>query len=354
MDWEAPADAWYVWVAVTIISLAMAGIVLGLPTGPTPDADRAANAIEETSGSSYEAATTYEHDADAVRIDGKTIELKNDHGTDRASINYGQVIVVNGDDRLENLTYGSGFDEEFDAELDDPTRDAATAFVTRTADARDANSGEWINSTDDLTVRRVVVEPDEVTDPEISVSIEDDWWESVDLFTYFFDVPQYVEITHRGPHEDTVEYTIEAGNVIEDEYGIEEFWDDADDAEWSDGDCWFDTCTGDDPEELLNPVQHAELSITHPARYDSNRIELDDRVEDGTGEDVWVGDYPITVTAESDHYSCERTISDRSGFDTDLCRTVETGTASEDLADEMGWLELNDETEAYHVTLVVV
>jgi len=34
MDLEAPADAWYVWLAVSIISAAVAGIALGLPTGP--------------------------------------------------------------------------------------------------------------------------------------------------------------------------------------------------------------------------------------------------------------------------------------------------------------------------------
>ncbi|AHG00753.1 hypothetical protein HALLA_05955 [Halostagnicola larsenii XH-48] len=50
MELEAPADAWYVWLALSIVSIAIVGIVLGLPTGPPPDANEAANTIERTAG----------------------------------------------------------------------------------------------------------------------------------------------------------------------------------------------------------------------------------------------------------------------------------------------------------------
>ncbi|WP_436344931.1 DUF7283 family protein [Natronorubrum sp. FCH18a] len=358
MDWEAPADAWYVWVAVTIVSFAMAGIVLGLPTAPPPDADRTANAIEETAGSSYEAASTYGYDADEIKIDGKTIELRNEGGTDRSSLTYEQVVVVNGDDRLERLVYGEVFEEEFEDELDDPHEDAATVFMERVADAEENNSGEWLTASDELTVRQVTVEPDETTNIHVEVGSH----ETVDLIASTHDdVPQSIDATYEGFSRFTgVDYTIEGESVIEEEYDdSDSFWEQAKDtfSDWVDSvSCWLSDCDDDvDPEDEINPGHVAEIDngdgdVKLYSEEGTDEITFSSHISWDRGENVWIGEYPLTVTAEFDETTCSATLTS-STDDEYLCSV---GTDSDERVDELTWIELNDETEKYHVTLVVV
>jgi hypothetical protein len=46
MNLEAPADAWYVWVGVALVSMTVAGVVGGLPSQPPPDSQTAANTVD--------------------------------------------------------------------------------------------------------------------------------------------------------------------------------------------------------------------------------------------------------------------------------------------------------------------
>ncbi|ELY40246.1 DUF7283 family protein [Natronorubrum tibetense] len=351
MDWEAPADAWYVWVAVAIVSFAMAGIVLGLPTAPPPDADGTANAIEETSGSSYEAASTYGYDADEIKIDGTTIELRNEEGTDRSSLRYEQVVVVNGDDRLERLVYGETFEEEFEDEIDEPHEDAATVFMDRLAAAEEDNAGEWLTASEELTVRQVAVEPNEVRD----IHVEATDHQTVDIITDEYTVPRKIDASFSGFGDEStdVHYTVTGTSIVEEEYdGSSSFWSEVADtfSDWVDSArCWLSDCEDEtDPEDELNPLYETEREWTHRGTS-TQYVHLDYEYR-GEDEDVWVGDYPLTVTAEFDGTTCSATL-DSSSDDAHLCPL---GTDSEERADELNWIELNDETEKYHVTLVVV
>lgn len=173
MDWEAPADAWYVWLGVTVISLAIGGVVLGLPTGPPPDANQAANTIDRVSGSTEDASGRYDHDADLVKIDGATIELQNDDGVDRATLRYGEVVPVRDDQRLANLTRGASFEDEYrdefetdlpwdgliDLTLLSATEDerAVEALLEDADEAYENNTGEWYGAEGELVVRTVSV-----------------------------------------------------------------------------------------------------------------------------------------------------------------------------------------------------
>lgn len=94
MELETPADAWYVWVGVAIVSVGVAGIALGLPSQPPPDANEAANAIDRVAASQYGASASFDHDAEAVRIGPKQIALRNDGGTAHASIAVGSMTPV--------------------------------------------------------------------------------------------------------------------------------------------------------------------------------------------------------------------------------------------------------------------
>lgn len=94
MEFESPADAWYVWVGVAIVSVGVAGVALGLPSVPPPDANEAANGIDRVAASQYGASASFDHDAETVRIGPKQIAMRNDGGTAHASIAVGSMTPV--------------------------------------------------------------------------------------------------------------------------------------------------------------------------------------------------------------------------------------------------------------------
>lgn len=195
MDWEAPVDGWYVWLAVALASLAFVGIALSLPSAPPPDATRTANTIDDVAGTNYEASARMEHDAEAVKIDGRRIEMRNDDGNSHASLAFGEVVIVNGHDKLENVAYGSSFADEYEEypgestdedsdskssiwgddlltcihvvdyldtcdETDDGNASSADSAIRR--DLADAwgNRSEWKEANGELVVRTVSWDPD--------------------------------------------------------------------------------------------------------------------------------------------------------------------------------------------------
>ena len=158
MDLEAPADAWYVYLAVAIVSIALAGLALGVSTGPPPDAEQAANTIEGATASELTASASYDHDADVVTIDRQTITMENDHGTAHASFSYGIVVPVNGDERLENLVYGADFADEYETELQDGDTHAFAVFKQDVEAAFDENTGNALQVNGELHARQLTID----------------------------------------------------------------------------------------------------------------------------------------------------------------------------------------------------
>jgi hypothetical protein len=113
MDWEAPADAWYVWFGVGLVSFAFAGIALSLSTVPPPDAAAAANTIDEAASTRHGATLTYEHDADEFRIGPKQLQLRNEGGESSATIAFGTITLVRYDGSLEAILHGDDPSEHF-------------------------------------------------------------------------------------------------------------------------------------------------------------------------------------------------------------------------------------------------
>lgn len=94
MDFEAPADAWYVWFGVALVSVSCAGIALQLPSQPPPDATKAVNTIDRVGSSPQQSFASYEHDATEVKLDTRRISMRNDGGTDHASITFGSMTPL--------------------------------------------------------------------------------------------------------------------------------------------------------------------------------------------------------------------------------------------------------------------
>lgn len=297
MDLETPADAWYVWLAVSLVSLAMAGIAIGLPTGPPPDAAKAANSIEHVSGAeTYEATTGYQHDADEVRIDGKTISMRNDHGTAHSSIAYGQVVPVMGHDRLENVAHGTAIGDEYAAEIEAPGETGIDAFLEDVRTAQEETAGEWRYADGELRATTVRTMPS----PAVSASVTAGEPSNplVDELAFAYETNRAVDFSFRAEGADGME---------------------------------ADTYTTSDRGA-------GEVTIDHAA-IEGNTLRFPITVE------IWTSGVGV----------CQVTIeSDRAGERTEICDRDEGSVEIDEDPDDRGYLERSTDgsSEVYHVTLV--
>lgn len=298
MDLEAPVDAWYVWLAVSIVSAAVAGIALGLPTGPPPDANRAANTIERTAGSSYSASATYDHDATEIKFDGRTLAMRNEHGTSRASLSYGHVVPVMGHERLENLSEGRSFEEEYAAELADTETNALDNFLEGVESAYADNSGEWRTADDQLRTRTVSTTPV----PTIRAAVE-------------------IEENSGSTHE--ILFAYESNRDVP----LEFF------ATGSQGRGEIRKSVDARPSRNTRTIGHDEF---HGHSSLSFPIDVEITVEDDT--------------------ICRDTIGEDRGDElVDTCESgEETVDTADDIVDSRGYVKRNTESESFYVTLVTV
>jgi len=149
MDLEAPADAWYVWLGVALVSVAFAGVALSLPTVPPPDAGAAANTIDEVAATEYGASASYEHDADRFRMGLKQVWLRSEGGTSHSTIAFGTMTLARYNDSLEAVLYGDEPWDQFESK---------EAFAEAVEDARvetTANRDRWRSTRGELRVKSV-------------------------------------------------------------------------------------------------------------------------------------------------------------------------------------------------------
>lgn len=151
MDLESPIDAWYVWIGVALISVGFTGVAVSLPSEAPPDADTAANAVEEVATSSFNSSVNYDHKAEEVWIDKRTIALRNDGGTARATIAFGTMTPVRAHptspEKGINITLGTPIEEEFE------DQEAMRVWVNETQE--NASMSGWRPAQDELRVRKV-------------------------------------------------------------------------------------------------------------------------------------------------------------------------------------------------------
>lgn len=87
-------DAAYVWLGVAMVSIALAGIALSVPAQPPPDAGEAATSIDRVAVSGYDASTTIAHSGTEISIGHERIALRNEAGTDAATISFAGLIPL--------------------------------------------------------------------------------------------------------------------------------------------------------------------------------------------------------------------------------------------------------------------
>ncbi|MDG5775857.1 hypothetical protein VB773_17580 [Haloarculaceae archaeon H-GB2-1] len=145
---DAPVDAWYTWVGVATVSLAVFGVVLGLPAVAPPDAATLAETVDSVASSPYEASATVEVRAERLRLGSTAVVLRNREGTSHATFAYAPVVPVVNSTLLGAVVDGRPPHRVFDSKV---------AFRTALDRARN-RPARWRDAPPELTVRRVTWE----------------------------------------------------------------------------------------------------------------------------------------------------------------------------------------------------
>lgn len=141
---DAPLEAWYVWLGLGMVSVTVAGTALSLPTAAPPTPAPVADSIDAVASSPNEARTTVDISADEIRLRPRTVALRTDGGTARARLAFGPVAPVS-DGSLRRVLHGTPPGRVY------PSFDA---FRDALVDAR-TTPGEWRSAPETLVVRRV-------------------------------------------------------------------------------------------------------------------------------------------------------------------------------------------------------
>lgn len=356
MDLEAPVDAWYVHAAVVIVSVAFAGIVLGISSMPPPDAQQAANTIEGATGSEYAASASYEHDAEMVTIEYETITVKNEHGTAHAGFAYGTVVPVNGYERLENVTNGRSFEAEFEDELDDPHTDATAEFFALIEAADADNTGAELHANGEIVARTVPVQEDSTIGLEAKATNNDALARDLaeqddDLDASDVEIPGTVRLRVDGTADNGTNVYISGTELTE--------TIDVDDSDgWLTGAITGFTCSyggfwcDDEPDVETDDTtteSFRELEEGHSETVTLVQGDLDELTDSDEDEvEIWAGTYDLWIMATgTDFGECHGTI-DEAGEWTELCAPDLTL----DDIDAPHWHE--DRGGVHYVTLVTV
>lgn len=141
---DGVVDAWYVWIGLSIASVALFGVVGSLPTTPPPDATGLAETVDRVAAG--DSGVTAEHAvaATAVRVAAGRVALRNGAGTAHADVAFGPVTPAF-DSRLSAVLHGSPPARRFDS---------PDAFRAATERARNATPS-WRPVDGPVVVRRV-------------------------------------------------------------------------------------------------------------------------------------------------------------------------------------------------------
>lgn len=144
---DAPVEAWYVWLGLAAVSGAAVAVAGAMPAAPPPDAAGAANAVDRVAAGQYPTAEEYALPATSeVRVGSDSLSLRGAGGAAHAGLAY-PVTPAGDDDRLEAVLGGDPPDGQF----------ASPGDLADAAAAARASEPTW-RSADRLVVRRVAWE----------------------------------------------------------------------------------------------------------------------------------------------------------------------------------------------------
>lgn len=142
---DVPVESTYVWVALVLVSAAVLGLAVRVPTAPPPDATPVARTVDSVASSPYEATASRPIDADQIRLGSERVGLRTDAGASHAGYAYDRVVPTSGSDSLGRVLRGRPPERVFDS------RNAFAAALKR---AR-IHTASWEPAPPRLLVRRV-------------------------------------------------------------------------------------------------------------------------------------------------------------------------------------------------------
>ncbi|WP_248518189.1 DUF7283 family protein [Salinarchaeum laminariae] len=109
-----PIDAWYVWIGVSMVSLAVLGVAVAVTPEPPSRATPAAETIEEVAASRAPASATYPIDADRVLVSEYRLVIE---GEDReaVTIDHGRMTPAERGTDLRRVALGASPNELFES-----------------------------------------------------------------------------------------------------------------------------------------------------------------------------------------------------------------------------------------------
>lgn len=143
---DAPIDAWYVWLGVAAASLVIAGVALSAHSTPAPATGSVADTVDATAAESYGATGVHPIRADAVRLSSHQIALERDDQTASATFEAGPVTPVTPETTLWKIVTGAPPEQVFDSP--DDFQDAI--------EQAQAREPAWRTPTNRLVVRSLV------------------------------------------------------------------------------------------------------------------------------------------------------------------------------------------------------
>jgi len=150
---DSPADAWYVWIGLTLLGAALFGVVARLPASPPPDAAGPANTVDAVAGGRHAGTGAYPLSADAVRIEPHRVGVRTGGETTFETLAYGPVTPVREGTLLWEVLQGARPDHVFES---------PEAFANA-VDRAGERERIWRSSPDSLDVRSVSWEDAEST-----------------------------------------------------------------------------------------------------------------------------------------------------------------------------------------------
>lgn len=142
---DVPVDAIYVWLGITMVSLATFGVVVALPSAAPPDATAAARAVDAVAVGPAGSQATHALTADQLKLGPHRIGLDGPGGRSHAAFAYGPVTPTFTDNSLSKVLAGKRPAALFES---------PSAFAGAVAGAQDSDP-DWRPAPDRLTIRRV-------------------------------------------------------------------------------------------------------------------------------------------------------------------------------------------------------
>ena len=148
-----PVDAWYVWLGLSLASVALVGVGTTLPTAPPPAAADAAETVDRTAATAHPATAEHPLDAASIRVGSRRLGLRNDAGTTHATFAFGPVTPATRARGLRAILRGAPPGAQFGS---------GEALCAAGRDAR-RRAPRWRSVDGPLIVRHVVWEGCDVT-----------------------------------------------------------------------------------------------------------------------------------------------------------------------------------------------